>query len=80
MIPSEFSFQQFQLVIRKRLKLKQTQVIYIVVKSNKTYSGGIIYIEIVSVDKLMSYVYEREKDEDGFLYMKYSGQEYAGCN
>ena len=63
-------------MIRKRLNLAQSQVIFLVVKSNKIYGGGIM--DFLLVDKSVKLIYENEKDEDGFLYLKYSGQEYVG--
>ncbi len=77
MIPNNFDFQQFQSIIRKRLQLKPSQVMYIMFKSNQIYGGGTLYL-ILSLDRKMSFIYERERDEDGFLYLKYSGQEYTG--
>lgn len=80
MIPSEFDFQQFQAVIRKRLQLKSTQVMYIIFNNNRIYGAGnkLSFFNSFVIDKKMSYIYERERDIDGFLYVKYSAENYTG--
>jgi len=78
LIPDDFDFQQFQGVIRKRLQLKPTQVMYIMLRSSTIYGGGREIVFKARIDKKISMIYEHEKDEDGFLYLKYSGQEYTG--
>ena len=40
LIPDDFDFQKLQQLIRKRLQLKENQVMYILFKSNKIYGGG----------------------------------------
>eukprot|EP00826_Nyctotherus_ovalis_P036292 TRINITY_DN3204_c0_g1_i3.p3 TRINITY_DN3204_c0_g1~~TRINITY_DN3204_c0_g1_i3.p3 ORF type:complete len:137 (+),score=45.63 TRINITY_DN3204_c0_g1_i3:113-523(+) len=68
LIPDEFNFQQLQGMVRKRLQLSPSQVIYLIFRSNRMYGG----------DRSVTTIYEEEKDADGFLYIKYSGQEYTG--
>eukprot|EP00831_Metopus_contortus_P017205 TRINITY_DN1724_c0_g1_i2.p2 TRINITY_DN1724_c0_g1~~TRINITY_DN1724_c0_g1_i2.p2 ORF type:complete len:120 (-),score=8.30 TRINITY_DN1724_c0_g1_i2:138-497(-) len=55
-------------LVRYRLQLPPTQVLYFLFPSNTIYQG----------DKSINEIYEREKDADGFLYIYYGGEEYAG--
>eukprot|EP00826_Nyctotherus_ovalis_P041756 TRINITY_DN4247_c1_g1_i1.p1 TRINITY_DN4247_c1_g1~~TRINITY_DN4247_c1_g1_i1.p1 ORF type:complete len:147 (+),score=38.71 TRINITY_DN4247_c1_g1_i1:68-508(+) len=68
LVPDDFDFQRLQGMIRKRLELSSSQVMYLVFKSSRIYGG----------DRSMASIYEEEKDNDGFLYIKYCGQEYTG--
>lgn len=54
--------------LRKKLKLPKTEGFFVFVNGS----------ELVTGDTLMSELYERKKNEDGFLYMVYSEQEILG--
>ncbi|ORX76357.1 microtubule-associated protein [Anaeromyces robustus] len=69
LVPSSLTVGQFMYVIRKRLKLQPEEAIFLFV-------NGII----PPVANLMSAVYEEHKDEDGFLYMTYSGESTFGSS
>jgi GABA(A) receptor-associated protein len=55
-------------VIRKRLKLPAEQAIFLFV-------NGVI----PPTAALMNTIYEEHKDEDGFLYISYSGENTFGA-
>jgi hypothetical protein len=63
----ESSSGQFVYVIRKRIKLEPEKAIF-------------IYVDEVlpPTAALMSAIYEEYKDEDGFLYVTYSGENVSG--
>ena len=54
-------------VIRKRIKLSPEKAIFIFVNNTLPPTAA-----------LMSTVYEQHKDEDGFMYMMYSGENTFG--
>ena len=58
---------QFVYVIRKRIKLRPEKAIFIFVSSVLPPSAA-----------LMSSIYEEHRDEDGFLYIQYSGEHTFG--
>jgi GABA(A) receptor-associated protein len=55
-------------VIRKRVKLAPERAIYIFVNN-----------EIPGTSELISQTYEKHMDEDGFLYVVYSGENTFGA-
>ena len=59
---------QFVYVIRKRIKLRPEKAIFIFVSSVLPPSAA-----------LMSSIYEEHRDEDGFLYIQYSGEHTFGA-
>ena len=65
--PSDLSCGQFQYVIRKRTKLEPEEAMFLLV-------GGMM----PSTSDLMSQLYKRHKDEDGFLYMTVSKESTFG--
>ncbi|WJX55023.1 Autophagy-related protein 8e [Trifolium repens] len=67
-VPADLSVGQFAYVIRKRIKLSAEKVIFIFV-DNVLPSTGAIVSSIYDDDK---------KDEDGFLYVTYSGENTFG--
>tara|TARA_B110000971_G_C19830910_1_gene417949 strand:- start:68 stop:328 length:261 start_codon:yes stop_codon:yes gene_type:complete len=67
LVPSDLTVGQFQYVIRKRIKLAPEKALFIFVSNS-----------IPPTASLMSTVYEEQKDDDGFLYVQYSGESTFG--
>ena len=59
---------QFLYIIRKRIKIKPEQSIYLFVGDSVIVAGA----------QLIGTVYEEHKDLDGFLYTCYSGENTFG--
>ncbi|XP_031126381.1 autophagy-related protein 8f-like [Ipomoea triloba] len=69
LVPSDLTVGQFVFVIRKRIQLSSEKAIFIFVDNVLPTTGA-----------LMSAIYEEKKDEDGFLYVTYSGENTFGDN
>lgn len=67
LVPADLTCGQFVYVIRKRLKLPPEQAIFLFV-------SGVI----PPTAALLSTIFEEHKDEDGFLYITYSGENTFG--
>ena len=67
LVPVDLTVGQFVYVIRKRIKLRPEKAIFIFVSSVLPPSAA-----------LMSSIYEEHRDEDGFLYIQYSGEHTFG--
>lgn len=61
LVPCDLTMGQFLYVIRKRLSISSNYALYIFVNGT-----------IPPSSVLLITLYEKEKDEDGFLYMTYS--------
>ena len=66
-MPGDLSVGQFVYVIRKRIKLPSEKAIFIFINDILPPTAA-----------LMSTIYEEHKDEDGFLYVLYSGENTFG--
>ncbi|XP_020593982.1 autophagy-related protein 8C [Phalaenopsis equestris] len=64
---ADLTVGQFVYVVRKRIKLSAEKAIFIFVKNTLPPTAA-----------MMSAIYEENKDEDGFLYMTYSGENTFG--
>eukprot|EP00999_Lentomonas_sp_LEN2_P003136 NODE_986_length_1074_cov_72.398099_g942_i0.p1 GENE.NODE_986_length_1074_cov_72.398099_g942_i0~~NODE_986_length_1074_cov_72.398099_g942_i0.p1 ORF type:complete len:123 (-),score=27.29 NODE_986_length_1074_cov_72.398099_g942_i0:604-972(-) len=67
LVPSELNVGQFVYVVRKRIKLAPEKSVFLFVNNALPPTAAI-----------MSQLYESHKDEDGFLYIKYSGENTFG--
>ncbi|KAF9672075.1 hypothetical protein SADUNF_Sadunf11G0003100 [Salix dunnii] len=67
LVPADLTVGQFVYVVRKRIKLSPEKAIFVFVKNTLPPTAA-----------LMSVLYEENKDEDGFLYMTYSGENTFG--
>jgi len=67
LVPADLSVGQFVYVIRKRIKLKPEKAIFIFVNNTLPPTAS-----------LMSQIYKEHKDDDGFLYVTYSGESTFG--
>merc|ERR1711964_643270 len=67
LVPADLTVGQFVYVIRKRIKLSPEKAIFIFVDEVLPPTAA-----------LMSSIYEEHKDEDGFLYISYSGENTFG--
>jgi GABA(A) receptor-associated protein len=67
LVPSDLTVGQFVYVIRKRIKVDPNTNIFIFVNNVLPPTAA-----------LMSTLYEEQKDEDGFLYITYSGENTFG--
>ena len=68
LVPNDLTVGQFIYVIRKRIKAKPEQGIFVFVGKNI----------LPQTSALISSVYNDHKDEDGFLYMVYSAENTFG--
>ncbi|GMH50173.1 hypothetical protein TrLO_g9425 [Triparma laevis f. longispina] len=67
LVPSDLTVGQFQYVIRKRIKLAPEKALFIFVNNTSPPTSH-----------LMSTVFEESRDQDGFLYVTYSGESTFG--
>ncbi|KAJ0111539.1 hypothetical protein Patl1_00206 [Pistacia atlantica] len=67
LVPADLTVGQFVYVIRKRIKLSAEKAIFIFVDNVLPPTGSV-----------MSTIYDEKKDEDGFLYVTYSGENTFG--
>ena len=67
LVPGDLTIGQFIYVIRKRIKLSSEQALFIFI--NET---------MPTISENMSLVYQNHEDEDGFLYISYSGENTFG--
>ncbi|KAJ8567814.1 hypothetical protein K7X08_020022 [Anisodus acutangulus] len=67
LVPADLTVGQFVYVVRKRINLSAEKAIFVFVKNILPPTAA-----------LMSAIYEENKDEDGFLYMTYSGENIFG--
>jgi len=61
LLNEELQLYHLQLIIRKKLKLRKTDGLYLFVDGS----------DLLKTDLSMREVYERYMDEDGFLYINY---------
>lgn len=69
LVPTELTVGQFVYVIRKRIKLRPEQALFLFINGN-----------IPPNAEIMSAVFDRCRDEDGFLYISYSGENTFGSS
>ena len=67
LVPPDLTMGQFAYVIRKRMKLDSQKAMFLFVDG--TLPNGA---------KQMSHVYAEHKDDDGFLYVMYAGENTFG--
>eukprot|EP01035_Chromulina_nebulosa_P018618 gene18618-24349_t len=68
LVPQDLTVGQFVFVIRKRLKLQPEEAIYLSVNGSFPQNAA-----------LLRDIYEKMKDADGFLYIRYSSENTFGA-
>ena len=68
LVPYDLTFGQFLYVVRKRAKLSSEKALFCFI--------GESYLPPTA--SLMSTLYQTHRDKDGFLYMRYSGENTFG--
>eukprot|EP00696_Hemimastix_kukwesjijk_P004322 gnl/Hemi2/15323_TR5160_c0_g1_i1.p1 gnl/Hemi2/15323_TR5160_c0_g1~~gnl/Hemi2/15323_TR5160_c0_g1_i1.p1 ORF type:complete len:120 (-),score=39.67 gnl/Hemi2/15323_TR5160_c0_g1_i1:104-463(-) len=69
LVPIDLTVGQFVYVIRKRIRLSPEKAIFIFVRNALPPTAA-----------LMSTIYEEQRDEDGFLYVTYRGENTFGSD
>ena len=67
LVPMDLTLGQFIYIIRKRIKINPEKALFLFVNG-----------KIPSTSQLISTIYNENKDEDGFLYIMYSGENTFG--
>ena len=68
-VPNDITTGQFTYIIRKRIELEHEKAIFLFAGDDYT---------IPPSSSLISEIYNNYKDEDGFLYFTYSGENTFG--
>ena len=68
LVPDDLILGQFMFIIRKRVKLSSYKSIYLFINNSV----------LLSFNQLMINLYNSYKSEDGFLYIKYAGENTFG--
>lgn len=69
LVPKDLTMGQFIFVIRKRIRLPPEKAIYMFINNTLPPSAA-----------FMSSLYQEHHDDDGFLYLTYSGENYFGAD
>jgi GABA(A) receptor-associated protein len=78
-VPNDLTAYHFNYIIRKRIKLPEKDSLYFFVNGKYLLKGGKKIDQInVILDTLMAHVYEKRKDNDGFLYITYTDETTLG--
>jgi GABA(A) receptor-associated protein len=64
LIPGDLAVGQFSSMLRKKLDLSKEEAFFLLINGKHSVTG----------DTLMSELYDKYKDEDGFLYVSYSSE------
>ncbi|KAH9777301.1 Autophagy-related protein 8f [Citrus sinensis] len=90
LVPADLTVGQFVYVIRKRIKLSAEKAIFIFVDNVLPPTGKVANHVVLHTPScaflliengaIMSAIYEEKKDEDGFLYVTYSGENTFGSH
>ena len=67
LVPTNLTIGQFLFVIRKRIHIKPEEAIFLFINGKIPASG-----------EFMGHIYARNKDADGFLYVKYAKENLFG--
>jgi GABA(A) receptor-associated protein len=68
LVPPHLTMGQFVYVVRKRIKLDASQAIFMYISNSL----------LVPTSQTITLVYDEHKDDDGFLYVTYSGENTFG--
>ena len=64
LVPSDLTVSQFSMMIRKRIEIQQEAAFYLLVNGKNSITG----------DTLLSEIYDKYQDPDGFLYIAYASE------
>jgi GABA(A) receptor-associated protein len=67
LVPDNLTVGQFQFIIRKRLQIPEHDAMFLLVNNT-----------LMPTSELMSVVYDKQKDDDLFLYVNYSMESVYG--
>jgi GABA(A) receptor-associated protein len=67
LVPSDITVAQLTYLLRRRMGMFPEEALFI-------FAGSVV----LSSNTLLSVVYEKHKDLDGFLYIRYSGENTFG--
>ena len=67
LVPSDLTVGQFVYVIRKRIKMNPEKALFLFIDN-----------KLPPTSEIMSTIYDEHKDDDGFLYIQYSGENTFG--
>ena len=67
LVPKDLTMGQFMHVIRVRMRMRADEALFIFINS-----------ELPRTSAIMEEVYARHQSDDGFLYVKYSGENAFG--
>ena len=67
LVPRDMYIGQFTYIIRKNLKLDQSEALFITINNH-----------LIPTNSLMDVIYENNHDLDGFLYLVYSSENTFG--
>uniref|UniRef100_A0A6C0JF82 Autophagy-related protein n=1 Tax=viral metagenome TaxID=1070528 RepID=A0A6C0JF82_9ZZZZ len=65
--PGDLSLSNFMHVLRKRIKLEPEKALYLFINN-----------KLVPCSSVLATLYDKEKSEDGFLYINYAGESTFG--